>query len=104
MTLWSAPESEYYIDPVLLLKLSRKSTSSSSSMFFMKPNTSAYTSQMLTCFNAQSIKTVLGRTMNTTAESILSLWCYIFMSKKQSMRRPSLKVMSQKLGNNWQQH
>ncbi len=68
MTLWCATESEY-INPVLLLKLSRKSTSFSSSMFFMKPNISTCTIQMPTCFNAQYMKPVLGRTMNTTTES-----------------------------------
>jgi hypothetical protein len=49
--------------------LSRKSTSFSSSMFFMKPNISTCTIQMPTCFNAQYMKPVLGRTMNTTTES-----------------------------------
>jgi hypothetical protein len=59
-------------------KLPRKSISSSGSMFFMKPNTSAYQSDADLFQRAEHE----DRTMDTTAESLLLLWCYIFWSKE----------------------
>lgn len=82
MTLvWSVSKSKF-IDTELLLKLLRRSTSSSNSRFFMKPTTSPYTtSQMLK--RVVYRQTVLGRTMDMTAESLFGCGgAYIFLNKK----------------------